>query len=148
MRTVDVEPEAMVGRSLTAVSSSWHELEGHRSKEPVHLWLSVDGLGTLRLHTLDGLVITRDAVSAPYDLGEHGRVVVEPSGPAPLMERVGEPIEAVSRLEQFPPGASVGVLLDFPGGSVGIADLGDELVVASWPADVWPRLGVSARTDG
>jgi hypothetical protein len=40
------------------------------------------------------------------------------------------------------------VLLDFPGGSVGIADLGDELVVASWPADVWPRLGVSARTDG
>jgi hypothetical protein len=112
------------------------------------LWLSVDGLGTLRLHTLDGLVITRDDVSAPYDLGEHGRVVVEPSGPAPLMERVGEPIEAVSRLEQFPPGASVGVLLDFPGGSVGLADLGDELVVASWPADVWPRLGVSARTDG
>lgn len=43
---------------------------------PIHLWLSPDELGTFRLGTLDGLVITVDEVDAPVDMEECGRVVV------------------------------------------------------------------------
>lgn len=148
MRSVNIEPEAIVGHTLIGVSSSWHEFEGRRSAEPVHLWLSFDGLGTLRLHSLNGLMITSDDVYDPDDMGEHGRILVEQSGPTSLVERVGEHVERVSRLDQAPPGASVGIVLHFPGGSVGIADLGDDLVVTTWPADSWAREGVSvASTD-
>lgn len=142
---VSIDPETFVGRMLMSVSSSWHEFEGQRSTEPIHVWLSFDGLGTLQLHTVSGLVITTDNPYEPYDMAEHGRVIVEPSGPAALTERVGERIEAVSRLNQSPPDMAVGVLLDFRGGSVGIADLEDELVVAAWPADAWRRWNVSVR---
>ena len=135
----------MVGHTLAAVSSSWHEFEGVRSAEPTHLWLSLDGLGTLRLHTLNGLVITLDDVDQPYDIGEHGRMLVESSGPTPLIEHVGERIEAVALLDQSPPGMTAGIVLKLQGGSVGIADLGDELVVAPWPADDWSQWNVSAR---
>jgi hypothetical protein len=137
------EPEAIVGHTLAGVSSSWHEFEGSRSAEPVHVWLRLDGLGTLRLHTLNGLVITPDDVGEPYDMGEHGRLLVEESGPSALIERVGERVEGVSRLDQAPPGASVGMVLHFQRASVGIADLGDDLVVATWPADDWARRNVS-----
>lgn len=148
-RVVSIDPEAIVGQTLNGVSSSWHEFEGRRSAEPVHVWLHLDGLGTLRLHTLNGLVISPDAVHEPYEMGEHGRILVEPSGPSPLIEHVGERIEAVSRLAQTtPPGTAAGLVLDFQGGSVGIADLGDELVVAPWPAADWKRWNVSLQTAG
>ncbi|WP_157537513.1 hypothetical protein [Nocardioides sp. Root190] len=144
---MDIDPESFVGRTLTGMSSSWHEFEGSRSPEPVHLWLFVDGLGSLRFHTRDGLVITRDGPHVAYDMGEHGRVVVEPSGPQALLERVGERIRSVARLHASPPGMTAGVLLEFSGGSVGIADVGDELVVASWPDETWSSRDVSVLGD-
>ena len=147
-RPVSIEPEATVGHTLAGVSSSWHEFEGRRSAEPVHVWLRLDGLGTLRLHTLNGLVMTPDGVDEPYDMGEHGRLLVNESGPSALIERVGERVDGVSRLVQYPPGASVGMVLHFQRGSVGIADLGDELVVATWPADDWARRNVSIESAG
>lgn len=140
---MSIELKSIVGHTLVGVSSSWHEFEGRRSAEPVHVWLFLDGLGNLRLHTLNGLVITADDVDEPYDMGEHGRLLVEESGPTALMERVGERVEAVSRLDQSPPGATVGIVLHFQRGSVGIADLGDDLIVATWPADNWERRNVS-----
>lgn len=138
---VSIEPEAIVGDTLAGVSSSWHELEGRRTEEPVHVWLCLAGLGNLRLSTLNGLIITSVDVHEPYDMGVYGRVLVDRSGPGALIERVGERVEGVSRLEQSPPGSSVGMVLHFQRGSVGIADLGDELVVATWPGD-WARLNV------
>lgn len=135
----------MVGNTLAGVSSSWHEFEGHRSARPVHVWLHLVGLGTLRLHTLNGLVITLDDVHEPYDMGENGRVLVESAGPSPLTKHLGERIEAVARLDQAPLAMTVGAVLNFQRGSVGIADLGDDLVVAPWPAEDWARWNVSVH---
>ena len=138
-----MDPKSLVGHTLDGVSSSWHEFEGRRSAQPVHVWLSLDGLANLRLHTLNGLVITPGDVDEPYDMEEYGRLLVEESGPTALIERVGERVEAMSRLHQSPPGATVGIVLHFQRGSVGIADLGDDLIVAPWPADDWERSNVS-----
>lgn len=41
-----------------------------------------------------------------------------------------------------------GVVLDFGGGVVGIAELGDEPVVASWPANARLRWNVSVNPEG
>ena len=59
------------------------------------------------------------------------------------MKHVGERVDAVSRLDQRPPGVEVGLALHFQEGSVGVADLGDELVVAPWPDVDWERWNVS-----
>ncbi len=88
-------------------------------------------------------MITAGEVDQPYEMGEYGRLVVEESGPTALMERIGERIETASRLDVTPPGAIVGMALDFEGGSVGIADLGDDLIVATWPGELWERFNVS-----
>ena len=138
-----MDPKALVGHTLAGVSSSWHEIEGRRSAQPVHVWLSLDGLANLWLHTLNGLVITPGDVYETYDMEEHGRILVGEAGPTALIEHVGERVEAVSRLQQSPPGATVGIVLHFQRASVGIADLGDELIVATWPADDWERSNVS-----
>jgi hypothetical protein len=140
---VSLDPEALTGHVLTDVTGSWHEFEGKRSTEPVNVWLSLEELGTLRLHTLNGLVITLDEVDASVDIGEYGRIVEQRGVPTALSSRLGERIESVSRLFQQPLGTTVGMLLHFPHHSVGIADLGDELVVAEWSAPDWSRWGVS-----
>lgn len=57
---VGIEPEAIVGDTRAGVSKSWHEFEGNRSAEPAHVWRCTDGLGNLRVHTLNGFVITTD----------------------------------------------------------------------------------------
>ncbi len=72
-------------------------------------------------------------------------MLVEQSGPTPLIERLGERIDAVSLLDQSPPGMTGGIVLHFAGDSVAVADLGDELVVAPWPADDWSQSNVSIR---
>lgn len=136
-------PEALAGHVLGDVTSSWHELDGRRSAEPVHVWLSVEELGTLRLHTLNGLVITLDEVDDSVEMAEYGRIVVERGAPTALNSRLGERIERVSRLVQQPPGATVGMLLHFRHHAVGIADLGDVLMVAEWSAADWSSWGLS-----
>lgn len=147
-RLVNIDPQAMVGQTLDGVSSSWHEFEGRRSAEPGHVWLHFDGLGTVRLSTRNGLVVSRDAVYEPCEMGEYGRVLVEPSGPSPLIEHVGERIEAVSRLYQAPPGMEVGLVLAFQAGAVGIADLCDEFAVVPWPDAAWSHWNVSVLAPG
>lgn len=89
----------------------------------MHVWLSLEELGTLRLRTLNGLVITVYEVDTSVDMGEYGRLVVERGATTALSSRLGERIESVSRLFQQPPGATVGMLLHFRHHSVGIADL-------------------------
>lgn len=138
MAAVQIAPDALVGHRLEAVTTQWHEFEGARSPDPVHIWLTVPDVGVVRLHTLDGLLMLLDqtAECAVVEMGEHGRLVLERGGPTPLAERVGETICAVEPLEQFSRGKSmgvVGVLLGFEAGRVGIADRGDELTVERWP---------------
>ena len=106
----------------------------------VHVWLSVERLGTLRLHTPgDGsLEIAAGEPYEPYDMQESGSVALG-EGPEALVERVGQRIEDVSRLQQAPPGMQVGLVLHFQDGSVGVANLGDELVIGRWPAYMWTQ---------
>ena len=137
-----IESGALVGNTFDDLAASWHEFEGRRSSKPIHLWLYLSELGGVQLHTLNGLVISTRPVHAAYDMAEHGRVVVERKGPAVLSERVGERILQISDLAQAPPGAKVGVVLHMEGGAVGIADLGDELVVTEWPSRTWSAQGV------
>ncbi|MDQ1619475.1 MAG: hypothetical protein QOE19_2044, partial [Actinomycetota bacterium] len=40
------------------------------------------------------------------------------------------------------PGMEVGMVLHFQGGSVGVANLGDEIVVGPWPGDTWMQHNV------
>jgi hypothetical protein len=137
MRGMTVEPEELAGM-LLGVTASWHEQEGARSSEPVHVWISVERVGTVRLHTPgDGtLEIAVGDPYDPYDMQECGGVSVG-EGPDALVERVGQRIEDVSRLRQDPPGMEVGIVLHFREGPVGIANLGDELVIDRWPGDTW-----------
>ncbi|WP_404348674.1 hypothetical protein LG324_13520 [Phycicoccus jejuensis] len=135
---MQIAPDALVGHRLEAVTTQWHEFEGARRPEPVHVWLTVQDVGVVKLHTLDGLLLLLEqtAESAVVEMGEHGRLVLERGGPRPLAERVGETIRAVEPLEQFSRGKAigvVGVLLGFEAGHVGIGDLGDELTVERWP---------------
>ena len=79
-------------------------------------------------------------------MDEYGSVEVERESPQVLADRVGGRIVRVSRLDQTPPGAEVGFVLHFDqGGSVGIANLGDELEVATWPTPMWAEVGVAGH---
>ena len=140
-----IEPEALVGQSLLEVTSSWHEHHGKRSPDPVHLWLSVSQLGTLRLHTAgDGsLEIAVAQPYDPYDMKESGRVTVERIAPESLRKWLGQRIGAVSTPRQDPPGMKVGLVLYFHHGSVGLANLGDEFVIHAWPATTWEHWDVA-----
>lgn len=138
MASVQIAPAALAGHRLEAVTTQWHELKGARGPDPVHVWLTVQDLGVVRLHTLEGLrmLLEQTAGSAVVEMGEHGRLVLERGGPPPLAERVGETIRTVEPLEQLSRGKSmgvVGVVLGFEAGQVGIADRGDELTVERWP---------------
>ena len=139
-----IESSALAGKTLEGVVAAWHEYEGQRSPAPVHIWLCLSDLGAVRLHTLNGLVITASPVYEPYDMAEYGQVVLDDrTAPLVLSGRVGERILSVSELAQSPPDARVGVVLYLDGAAVGIADLGDELVVAEWPSAEWSDQGVS-----
>ena len=142
---VSIDPEALAGLTLVSVSSSWHEYAGERSADPVHVWITVSEIGTLQLHTMSGLVITVEPEGTPVDMQEYGRIVMERNAPPALSRWVDQRIERVSRLRQSPPDAAVGMVLHFRDGSVGIADLGDELVIAGWPAPEWERWGVAVE---
>lgn len=100
---MSIEPEALIGRELQGVSSSWHDFAGERSGIPVHVWLRVAGLGTMSLYTLNGLKITEDHVGEPADMGVYGGITIEASAPHPLRIRVGHRIADVSRLHQAHP---------------------------------------------
>ena len=138
-----IESDALVGNTLKGLAAAWHEFEGKRSPEPIHVWLYLSELGAVQLHTLDGLVISEGPVYEAYDMAEHGRVVLEQTGPAVLSGRIGERILNVSELAQSPPDMKVGVVLHMKGAAVGIAELGDELVFAEWPSTEWSVQGVS-----
>ena len=137
--------ENFTGAVLVGVAASWHQHSGIRDSEPLHVWLTVQGQGTFRFHTSgDGsLDVSAGAPHEDYVMEPHGEVAVEPGTPRPLGERVGQRIEAVSRLRQDPPGAEVGVVLHFDVGAVAVANLGDDLVVGAWPGDAWSSAGVA-----
>ncbi len=77
----------------------------------------------------------------------YGRIVVESSVPELVANKIGQTIDHVELLEQFHEGRSIGIVgavLGFHSGEVGIADLGDELRIATWPGP-WSGWNVAIR---
>ena len=67
--------------------------------------------------------------------------------PELLGAKVGQTIHATSGLWQEPPGDEVGFILHLSDADVGVANLGDDLVIESWPSDTWTKWGVSRRSE-
>lgn len=139
-------PEDLAG-VLTDVVGSWLRLPGRdRVQLPVHVWITVEGLGTRKLHTpgAGSIGILDETPHAEYSMGRYGSVEVERGTPLILGSRVGQEITQVTRLWQDPPGGEVGFILHFGEGSVAIANLADELTIAPWPDRIWSGWGVSS----
>jgi hypothetical protein len=128
-------PSELAGQRLLGVTASLHEHEGTVSQDPVHVWLCLETSGYIQCHTAGSgnLALLAQEPYAPYDMEEHGRVLLVENQPPALAAHTGEVIEAATALHQGPAGMDVGVLLTFESGSVAVANLGDELMVGDWP---------------
>ncbi|TQF06391.1 hypothetical protein E6W39_34485 [Kitasatospora acidiphila] len=121
-----VIPGDLVGRRLDRVVCSWlHAREPSDAPELLHMWLALDGLGTVRFHTLDHhLDLQPDEPHEPYDMDELGHVTVG-DAPAdfPLAPFVGSRIRFVRPVQRLTLNALVGFEAGFPTGSVRIGSL-------------------------
>lgn len=130
----------VLDRQLVAVTASWHERAGVVHPLPLHVWLHVEGTGPIQLATGDGGALELVAADPyrPYDLGAQGRVRVEAAQAAfPFAAHVGQEIVAIDDLGTRRFDRPLGIVVTFSSGAVAAANLGDELVVLSWPS---PRL--------
>jgi hypothetical protein len=139
-----IRSEDLVGRCLSQVTCSWFRRADGGEPELVHLWLDLDGLGSVRFHTLDHILDLRiDEPHGQIDMGEYGQITVGSAPEAfPLTRFVGQSVQAVRGVRQVSLGSAVGIRLDFAGGQVRVMALADELVVAAgllsdrWEADL------------
>jgi hypothetical protein len=138
-----IDPDSLVGRRVEGVTASWSShVSGTR--DLIHAWLRVAGLGEVRIHTLNGIQLDLSEVYAPYDMPELGtHVVLEAWTPAQLGGLVGQVIEQVQRLRVEGYGFQIGIALVTDMSAVAIVDVGDDLVIGSWPeSQHWSALGV------
>lgn len=135
----------LAGRRLAGVAVAWHEVGGRRSRLASHVWLEVDGLATLQVHTPgDGsLGVVAAEPYRSYDMGEQGRVVVErAAADFPLAAHTGETIIRAAALRARDGRVDIGVVLRFPSGAVALANVADELLVRPWPSAEWDEMGI------
>jgi len=101
----------------------------------------VDGVGSLEVGCAgDGsLSLSLSNPDDSYEMPELGaRVVVEPvSYDFPLSTFIGLEVTGVRELFHHGLDTSVGILLEFASGAVGLANVADEVVVCGWPAPEW-----------
>ncbi|MGW4890825.1 hypothetical protein ACWEQL_00935 [Kitasatospora sp. NPDC004240] len=134
----DEEPDELydsdlIGRRLLRVTTAWHHF-GVDEPSLVHLWLHVEGLGPVLFHTPGtGLALSIDQPHGPYSMDEHGSVLVTEDSPrVPLTRFVGQPVRSVREI-RYDDGRArfvAGLTLRFPGGSVRLLALVDDLVIA------------------
>ena len=134
----------LVGLRLDAVVSSWHERDGARGQDPIHVWLHWQVQGWCQLHTPGSgdLGLYWQEPHDSYDMDRYGRVIVEAGGPELVVSACGRRVSAVSRLRRESPGGSVGVVLNFDGYALAAANLGDESSFTVWPDHDWQREGL------
>ncbi|WP_432128648.1 hypothetical protein [Streptomyces sp. bgisy082] len=128
-----INAEDLVGRHLLKVTTSWHHFQ---ETEPslLHMWLHMAGLGPVRFHTQgDGLSLRIDQPHGPYDMDVHGHTTVEENLPGfPMTRFTGQQVLSVReiRYQDRDYDFAIGVAVRFPGGTVRVLDLADELVLA------------------
>ncbi|MCX4775823.1 hypothetical protein [Streptomyces sp. NBC_01264] len=128
-----INPEAMVGRRLLQVTTSWHH---YQETEPslLHMWLHLEGLGPVRFHTPgDGLALEIDQPHGSYGMDEYGHTTVEDDLPDfPMSPFIGQQILSVREI-RYQDGNldfATGITVQFSGGNIRILDLADEIVLA------------------
>lgn len=131
---------------LRKVIASFHSQGGKVAGEPVHLWLSFEGLDLLRLSgASDGWHLNVDGTPPqPVDMGESGEIVlVDASAKTVLEPMVGQTLRRMW-LVKSPEGEMIGVRLDFglPVKPI-IVNWGDEIhVVDHYPPEVVREGGI------
>ncbi len=145
-----IDPSRLVGNRLTEVTTAWFDSDGRNSRQPIHVWLRWHEAGWCMAHTSGAghLNLAHRPPYESYDMGKNGRVVVEPGGPSSLDQALGARLAHVQQLWQQPPGQFVGTLLGFDNVTIGIANLGDELVVRAWPHADWQQWDVRLPAGG
>ncbi|KJS62340.1 hypothetical protein [Streptomyces rubellomurinus] len=128
-----INGEDLVGRRLQKVTTSWHH---YQETEPslLHMWLHMDGLGPVRFHTPgDGLSLEIDQPHGPYDMDEYGHTTVEDDLPGfPMTRFIGQQILSVREI-RYQDGNydfAIGITAQFPGGTIRVLNLADEIVLA------------------
>ncbi|MFC7220764.1 hypothetical protein ACFQLX_21765 [Streptomyces polyrhachis] len=123
----------LIGKRLVQVTASWHH---YSDDEPtlLHLWLHLEGLGPVLFHTPGiGLSLRVDQPHGPYAMAEYGNVSVVIDSPGlPLTRFIGQPVRSVREIG-YNDGRvdfTAGLTLHFPGGSVRLLGLDDDLVIA------------------
>lgn len=130
-----------IGRPLRKVIASVHFFEGRLNSEPVHVWLSFEGLTIFRLSgATDGWGVEIDeAIPEPVDMEESGEfLLADVSNKTEFGSMVGRELNGVWLVES-PVEEIVGVRFDFglPTGPV-VFNWGDELRIADdYPSEVW-----------
>lgn len=110
----------MIGRRLVRLAASWHVYEGRRDDSPVDLWLIDDhGVST---HVMTGtdwcLVIDHAEPYEGYEMGDWGRIDVEPDAEGtPFSRHLGH-IVLAAREEWDPITGRIALELDFGSGAV------------------------------
>ncbi|MFD9509945.1 hypothetical protein [Streptomyces mirabilis] len=123
----------LIGRRLLRVTTAWHH---YADGEPslLHLWLHLDGLGPVHFHTPStGLSLTIDQPHEPYSMEQYGSIVVVEDPPGLSVTRfIGEPVRSVREIgyRDARVDFGAGLTLQFPGGSIRLLALDDELVLA------------------
>jgi hypothetical protein len=123
----------LIGRRLLRVTTAWH----HYAEDELsllHLWLDLEGLGPVHFHTPSiGLSLRIDRPHEPYSMDEYGSVtVVHDSQDVPVTRFVGQPIRSVRdiRYRDGHVDFTAGLTLQFPGGSIRLLALDDDLILA------------------
>jgi len=141
---VPIATEQLEGHRLVGVATSWHEHQGHRADYPLHVWLQIADLGSVQARCAgEGSLELR--LADPYGAYEmpelDSKVVVETtSSGSPLISFIGQRIERVGVLRQVR--TAVGIVLEFRLGSIGLANIGDDLVALPSAASEWNEWSV------
>ncbi|MFJ1797137.1 hypothetical protein [Kitasatospora griseola] len=128
-----INAEDLVGRRLLRVTTSWNHYQETESSL-LHMWLHMHGLGLVRFHTPgDGLSLEIDQPHGPYGMDEYGHTTVEDDLPGfPMAQFVGQRIRFVReiRYQHRNYDFAVGIAVQFPGSTIRILNLADEIVLA------------------
>ena len=123
----------LIGERLLQATTSWHHHAEH-TPALVHLWLHLEQLGPVKVHTPGtGVSMRIERVHKPYSMEQFGEVKVVDNAPnTALTQFVGQSIRSVreityrdTRLEFI-----AGLTRHFPDGIVRLLALDDELVIA------------------
>lgn len=141
---VPVSSGDLPGDSLVEVAIAWHVYEGKPADYPIRVWIRLARLGSLELNCAGtgSLRLAADEPGTDYDMAQQGNVAIRPAAADfALSPYIGHEIRSLRHL-YGPFNNEIGLVLEFSAGSVGVANVADDLWVLSWPNPAWDEAGV------